>query len=227
MAKTLDDYLQLIPTQHRGKPKYEAMYSLIVEKYIEMQEFIESIPAEFDIDEAVGVQLDVIGIWVGLSRFLEEPIAGVYFTWGTVDINEGWGNGIWQGEFDPDTGLEAMPDSIYRIALKSKIVANHWDGSIPGAYEIWESLFLPEQLFMIITDRQDMSMDITLSGFPLSFAEIQIFIQEELIIKPAGVRIKNYFVTDGGPAFTWGIQENNNAVAGWGLGEWAEIFEGI
>ena len=223
MAKTVEDYLNLIPSQHRGKPKFEAMCSLIAGDYVYMQQFIESMPQEFDIDYAVGVQLDAVGLWVGLSRQLTQPIDGVYFTWNTSDPNEYWNSGVWKGEFDPATSIVEMGDSTYRLALKAKIAANHWDGTIPGAYEIWDILFSDVNLYLLIKDNQDMSMDFTLAGYGLSYAEIQIFIQEEFILKPAGVRIKNFYVTDG-PVFTWGLTTSSDVVGGWGVGSWAANY---
>ena len=190
MSKTIEDYLALVPSQHRGLPKFEAMYSLIAGDYVYMQQLIESMPKEFDINYAVGVQLDAVGLWVGLSRQLTTPITGVYFRWNTTDENEYWNSGVWSGQFSPEDAIFEMSDETYRIALKTKIAANHWDGTIPGAYEIWDILFSDINLFLLIKDNQDMSMDFTLCGYGLSYAEIQIFVQEEFILKPAGVRIK-------------------------------------
>lgn len=63
----------------------------------------------------------------------------MYFEWGREAV--GWARGSWKGLYDPETGMVRLPDETYRLLLKAKIGANRWDGTVPGAYEVWESAF--------------------------------------------------------------------------------------
>jgi hypothetical protein len=133
----LNPYLDLVTWQHQ-KPKYLATIAASVSAPTALQSLLGSIPHLFDIDYAVGVQLDVLGQWIGISRFIDILIENAYFSW---DDDPGWDSGLWVQEYEETTGLARLDDEHYRFILKAKIVANVWDGTIPGAYEAWDTLF--------------------------------------------------------------------------------------
>ena len=89
----------------------------------------------------------------------------VYFEWGREAV--GWARGSWKGLYDPETGMVRLPDETYRLLLKAKIGANRWDGTVPGAYEVWESAFADTGSLILMPDNQDMSVVIGLAGAPL------------------------------------------------------------
>lgn len=136
---TTAEYLALIPSQHQDKPRFIATAEVSVRPFVDMQELLLSLPQAFDIDEAAGVQLDAVGEWVGRNREIQQPIADVYFSWGTDGV--GWGAGYWQGIGDPDYGITVLSDEPYRALLKAKVMANVWRGDIAGAYAILAAAF--------------------------------------------------------------------------------------
>ena len=220
---TLAEYIELITSQHQDQPRYIATVTAGVDPFVGLQEVLRGMPADFDIDEAVGVQLDALGIWIGVSRRLSTPLVGVYFSWDDTP-ETGWESGSWQGEFDPDSGLVDLPDSDYRTLLKAKIAANSWDGTIPGAYEVWETVF-DEGQFITITDNQNMTMIIGISGDPLSTIEQAMLVNGLLPLKPSGVRITEYLIVpEPGPLFAWDIPAND-AFDGWDAGQWGKSLE--
>jgi len=97
-----EDYLNLITSEHRQKPKYVAMAEFTAEVYVHIQDVLTSMIPKFDVDTAVGDQLDIIGIWVGVSRNVRIPISGVYFSW-DGDYTVGWDFGVWQPNLTPST----------------------------------------------------------------------------------------------------------------------------
>ena len=125
---TVTEYTELITSEHKGRPKFEAMVSLVAGAFVGTNNTALSLPSAFDLDTAVGAQLDVVGKWVGLSRQVAVPLSGVYFAWNTSAV--GWNQGVWQGPFDPGTGLIDLDDGTYRILLRAKIGANSWDGTL-------------------------------------------------------------------------------------------------
>jgi hypothetical protein len=168
----------------------------------------------FDLDTAVGKQLDAVGVRVGCGRHLRMPLDGVYFAWDAEDV--GWSEGAWKGLYDPDMGMISLPDDMYRLLLKAKVAANRWDGTIPGAYEAWEIAFADLGSLILIQDNQDMSMAVGIAGTDSSRVFEQIILQGYIPIKPEGVRVTWYAVTpDGGALFAWDCDLDERALAGW------------
>lgn len=246
----IEDFLRLIPPEHRDKSKFVATVKLWLQPFVDNINLLDSLPGLFDLDTAVGQQLDFVGQWVGLTRYINEPLdvffsfdieglgfdEGVWYqgTWAYVvtfteeplDIyfsfdvqdydlvpndvylsfdtyglgfdegewyeqgdptfkkvpngthrNLGWDQGEWYEDGDPLTrqvgtstaipiggaggggvGLVALDDAAYRILLKARAVANQWDGSIPGAYRAWNTLFNPEGYQILIQDGEPQPM---------------------------------------------------------------------
>lgn len=214
---TTDEYLSLITSEHANRERFVETVRVSVSPFAKIQEVLKSLPREFDIDTAIGVQLDTLGIWIGRSRRVGSPISGVYFAWDETAA-VGWEGGVWKGVYDPDEGLVELPDDSYRLLLKAKIAANHWDGTIPGAYQVWESIFTGS--YLIIEDLQDMTMAIGVSGMPLSTLDTELLERGYLPLKPAGVRIRDYAVVPAaGVLFSWDM-ETSSAFAGWETGNW-------
>jgi hypothetical protein len=179
-------YLDLITSEHQDLPLYTAFLSVFLQGQVDLQNVLTSLPAAFDVDSAVGVQLDQVGVRVGISRAVSTPLTSVYFSWDTDGL--GWDQATWQGEFDPDTGITLLSDEAYRQVIKGKIAANHWDGTVAGAKEVWEMAFGPGMLKL--TDNQNMTVTMTWIG-----AAAPDVVTRQLItlgyfnLKPAGVSL--------------------------------------
>lgn len=119
----------------------------------------------------------------------------MYFEWGREAV--GWARGSWKGLYDPETGMVRLPDETYRLLLKAKIGANRWDGTVPGAYEVWESAFADMGSLILMQDNQDMSVVIGLAGTPLDAVMRNLLLQGYLPLKPEGVRVAWYAVAPG------------------------------
>lgn len=216
MMRSVDEYLELITSEHKDKPKYMTTVKRSLEPIVATQIFLLSLSEAFDLDKAIGKQLDAVGEWIGRSRRVDALITDVYFTWD--DDSLGWEYGVWKGQYDPDTGLVELPDDIYRLLLKAKIAANNWDGTISGAYEAWKIIFGNSAI--IIQDNHDMSMVVGIAGIPLTPLWEALLTQGYIPLKPEGVRINYYAITDGGEKlFAWDV-ENSDALAGWEQAGW-------
>lgn len=154
----VNDYLGLVTSEHNKQPRYMQTVSLSVQGSVDNINLLLAMPALFDIDTAVGDQLDKVGQWVGLTRYLEVPLQGVYFSWAPYPIAPsqvldfpGWGQGPW-ADAAPTSGLTRLDDFHYRILLKARVVANNWDGTKPGAVTAWNDLFAPEGYELFIQD---------------------------------------------------------------------------
>lgn len=219
MAADISKYIGLVTSEHSSAPDFLATLSLLVQPMADIAAAENAFSADFDLDAAVGVQLDAVGEWVGITRNLTVPLTGVYFSWGTANL--GWGQGTWKGPFDPSTGLVALPDDAYRILLKFKIAANQWDGTIPGAYAAFAALFQGQGFSVLIQDGEDMSMIIALVGSIPSAVTQALFLRGELALKPGGVRLTPYLPTvPSAPYFGFGVE--NASISGWGVGAWGD-----
>lgn len=212
-------YSDLITSQHQDKQKFVAMINVITDPSVDLQTVLNSIFESYDIDLAVKGQLDVDGLWVGLSRYIGQEITGVYFSWDDTD-ETGWNQGVWKGPFDPSTGLISLPDDSYRKLLKAKIAANHWDGTISGMSVIWNGVF--EGSIIIIQDIQNMSYSITIIGQTFSTLDKALLTGGYLPLKPAGIQIDSYFIAfSTNPVFGWDCDYSKGYFGGWDVGEWA------
>jgi hypothetical protein len=90
----------------------------------------------FDLDYAVGAQLDFIGAQVGANRTVA---------------------------FQPRAGVSpVLDDDTYRLLIKATIANNQWTGKQSALYAIWQNLFPGGKLTII--DNQNMSATVFLSG---------------------------------------------------------------
>lgn len=211
-----EDYLNLITSEHRQKPKYVAMAEFTAEVYVHIQDVLTSMVPKFDVDTAVGDQLDIIGIWVGVSRNVRIPISGVYFSW-DGDYTVGWDFGVWQPNLAPST-VTILPDDIYRTLIRAKIASNAWDGTTDGAYAIWDAVF--PDITILIQDNEDMSYDLAFVGGIIDSLTLALITEGYIPLKPEGVRVNTYFIpVDDGPLFGWDL--DTDLVKGWDEGSWA------
>lgn len=214
----LSEYAALITSEHSDKPRFMAVVSTLVQPLVDQMNLIESMPGKFDLDVAVGDQLDTIGVWVGVSRKIRTPLTGIYFSFDIAGL--GFDQGTWKGPFDPDTGLTVLDDDTYRLVIRAKIGANHWDGTLEQSAAILNSIF-DTDTHVFIEDHQDMSMTIGIAGKVPSAVFLALLAGGYIPLKPEGVRVNYTIVTtiDGSPLF--GFDMSNQLVAGFDVGAWS------
>lgn len=211
----LQDYLDLITSEHQDKPNFVATITAAVQVLIQIQDLLSSMGPIFDLDIAVGDQLDIIGQWAGISRTVSIPIDNVYFTW-DGDFSLGWDFGSWQPATAP-ANITVLPDDAYRTLIRGKIAANNWNGTTDGAYAIWDSIF--PDVTILIQDNQDMSYDLALVGGIIDSLTLALLTGGYIPLKPEGVRVNTYYVPiDSNPIFGWDLE--NDLVSGWDEGTW-------
>ncbi|OYV51320.1 MAG: hypothetical protein B7X10_00805 [Burkholderiales bacterium 21-58-4] len=216
----ISGYLALVPSANQ-KPKFLAVLSAVIQPFADMQSLCSTMPSPvFDLDYAVGQQLDMLGEWIGVTRNLEVPLTGVFFSLDTAGL--GLDEGILFGPYTPSDGLEQLPDEQYRLVLRVKIANNHWDGSLEGAYTLLNALFAGKVFTPFIQDLGDMTMSMGLAGGlvdPVSFA---LLTQGYLDLKPMGVTMVSYITPSvSGPIFALDLE--NTLFAGLDVGALATI----
>lgn len=213
----LTEYTALITSEHRDKSRFMAVVGALVQPLVDQMNVLQSMPGKFDLDNAVGVQLDDVGLWVGVSRKIRTPLTGIYFSFDIDGL--GFDQGTWKGPFDPDTGLTVLDDDTYRLVIRAKIGANRWDGTLESSAAILNSIFGADT-HVFIEDHQDMSMTIGIAGKVPSAVFLALLAGGYIPLKPEGVRVAYTIVTsvDGAPLF--GFDMNSDLVAGFDTGVW-------
>src|SRR6185437_8923083 len=214
---TLASYLARITSEHANKPKFAAYVTALIQPFLDSQALLRSLLTTFDLDTAIGVQLDAVGQWIGRTRFVKQPIANLYFSFDTVGL--GFDQGVWKGPFDPTDGLTKLDDDTYRALLKAKVILNSWDGSIAEAAEALGLLLNNPASIVTIQDNQDMTMTVGISGVVPSPLITALLEGGYLPINPEGVGV-NYEITSINSVALFGFDVDNATIAGWDKGAW-------
>jgi hypothetical protein len=228
---TLLDYIALIPPFNAGKPRFVNMLAALIQPMVDAQALLAALTADFDLDGAVGVQLDIVGQWIGRTRYLQVPKAGVYFSFddsddGTANSSPrtGFDQGVWLGKFDPTTALIAMPDDTYRKILKLQAIANEWDGTLPSIQAAFNAVYPG----VVVQDNGDvsgklMSMDVLIPGIEMNSLELAA-LQQDFPIKPSGVRV-NIIESSVTTTPLFGFDIDNSIIGGMDHGSWGIVIQ--
>jgi hypothetical protein len=185
--RTVADYLALIPSKHNKKAKFMASLSASVTPFAENTIVANSLQTLFDLDTATGIQLDIIGLWIGKPRRLVAPIDPYFFSFDIAGL--GFDQGIWKGPFDPVDHIVSLSDDLYRVVLKTKVLSNKWDGTNAGAAAIVAAFSNGTGYALTLTDNQDRTMTLGHTGAAPPALYVAIIQQGFIPPKPAGVSI--------------------------------------
>lgn len=244
------DYTGLLTSEHAGKPKFSAMVAAVAQCFVDQINVMQSIPDAFDLDTAIGVQLDAVGLWAGITRHVNTPL-NVYFSLDTANL--GFDQGSWQGPFDPGAGLTSLDDDTFRTLIRAKIAANHWDGTLEGAAQVLSIMFPPnisypavtmsdgtpvvaydpdsggtipvystldQTTYVFVQDNQDMTVTFGISQTIPSAILRALFSGGYLPLKPEGVSA-SYVVPSVNNTALFGFDVENKYISGLDSGSWA------
>ena len=157
-AQTVEYYSGLMTSEYQTSPNLLAWLAANVQLFLDIAACANSIPPSFDIDSAVGAQLDILGSLIGVSRTLP---------------------------FQPSNSVSPiLDDTTYRLLINATCMRNHWDGEIASLLSIWRQLF-PGSL-MFVYDQQNMTVNFYI-GMSLT-SIIQDLISNGFILpRPEGV----------------------------------------
>ena len=159
----IDTYLDLITSQHRGRERFMRVVETLLRPSDDIFEAAIYLDDEYDLDNATGVQEDVLGEFVGVQRTLP---------------------------YQPDKWISPVLDNeAYRNLLRAQIAKNQWKGGIYDIKELWNSLFGNG---IIIQDNQDMTIDVLTIGIYDQITK-EMVRQGLIVPKPQGVRVNYYF----------------------------------
>lgn len=213
--KSVANYTALITSWHATRPKFRATIETIAGPFVDLDEKNYSLIHDFDIDYAIGAQLDVVGQWVGRSRSVWQPAPNPWFS---LDYPlKGFDKGIWKGPYDLEEIRTDLPDEVYRRVLKSKILLNSWDGTTSSLESIIRIFFDDPETYVFVEDRQDMTISVCFTGkWPLGLF-LLLAENDYLPTRSAGVKTY-YLVTSIEEAPLFGFDANSDHIAGFDVG---------
>lgn len=219
MATFSEQYLLYLIKQYYEKPKAKAETKMLLESWEEISDFVQSFGATFDIDNATGETLDLIGRIVGLSRQVNNttPISLFGFS---LNSNA---NGFWSVT---NTNRQSAPffrlgqaiytplqlqDFEYRKFLKIKISKNTCSPYLVSD----DKISLQQVVFnafdgrAYVTDNKDQSLTLYVSP-TVDPDELRLIINLDILPRP--ITFNYRVIIQAEPSSTFGFSLNANAL---------------
>lgn len=191
-------YSDLLIIQYNDKPKAKATIETLVNSLIADNVMID-VKNAFDIDTAVGVQLDVLGKYIGMDRsykgtLFDELYFGFtdYFGYepplvtGFSDYADfSTKDGKFLGYEDVLSQNNLLEDEDYRLLLKLKIAQNNIDHSVASIDTALQEIF-GASVYMV----DDYNMTMIYFVPEETTALILAAIDKDVLLRPMGVGLK-------------------------------------
>lgn len=198
-------YVRLLVFQYQ-LPKAQAV-AAIVARVLMMDGLALAVRTAYRISTAVGVQLDVIGKYVGLSRNIGVPTSLPFFGFvrysGSGNNNNGFrsynnnlnSSGVFYRYGYSGTRATALSDTSYAFMIALQIILNSSDGTLYSIQKFLAAL-LPGAVTVV--DNHDMTLTYTITGV----LPVDATVLAQFLPKPMGVGIiiktNDFLVSDTG-----------------------------
>lgn len=178
-----------IYAQYRDKPKAVAWYEIARKLGGSIEAAAQAVRKSYDIDTAVGEQLNVIGRIVVAPRSF---VGSIPMNPALFDLTDG-------DEFGDDGAMFSalmidqdgqLSDDLYRLVIKAKIIKNNGDATIESILDGMNFL-LPRADVLRVTDGEDMSFSIEFYG-QITNLERYALLNAGLVPKPQAVRFNGF-----------------------------------
>ena len=184
-------YTNLIAGAMREKPKFQQWIYELTQPLEIARQRLAALQKDFDVDTAVGVQLDAVGARVGISRRMDDALTGIYFAFDGL-VSEGFDRGTWRQVYGSGNANYVLDDDAYRAVIKAKVLANQWDGSRGGAVEMIRKIcgyfnLNPNAVTITEVDSALMTVTVTMDRTEVPPVVWAVFYQGKIICVPAGV----------------------------------------
>ena len=188
MAAALDTvvayYASKLALQYRTLPKATATISILAKQAV-ADFFAEDIQNAYDLETAVGAQLDVLAKYIGVSRNSNIPTTAQFFGYALV-AGGGSVNG-YNSAVDPATNgflyervyasslpETAFTDEQFQFVLSLQIALNHFDGTLAYIQQMLADYFGGQ---VTVTDNLNMSLTYSVpDNFPISATVLASFL---------------------------------------------------
>lgn len=214
----IEYYQNLLIKQYWEKPNAFAEAGVIASGYGKVYDLLTDIVDGFDLDNAVGNQLDIIGRIVGAPRIVPFVLAKQAFGFDNNVNSVGFASKFnatrpgapFQSKFAPLYTSQQLDDFDYRFFIRAKIAVN-----IVGAVMVSdERLSIQDAINTAfngrayVLDNQDMSLTLYISS-EIDIERLRLINNLGLLPKPQAVRYK--LVVQASPETTFGFSNNDRS----------------
>lgn len=209
---SVEYYYGYVTSEYKQQPNFLTAIDVATQPFAETILLLQAIPSLFVLSTAVGDQLTKLGELIGVSRYVEIPITGVYFSLDSSTL--GLDQGSMQGEFDPSSGLTTIPDNIYLLLIQAQILLNSWNGTIPELYAALNPLLTG----LVIQDFGNGTMFYGLTTTQSVPLLTQLFLDGYFNLAPAGVQVLPPEISSPNGTPFFGFDAETAAVSGLDVG---------
>jgi len=205
----------LLIKQYWEKPRAKAEIEFRAQTWKTVSDFLAALDPAFDLDNAVGAQLDVLGRIVGISRNVPDVVPKVFFGFSINSTSAGFSDkfdqlrigGPFFDKFSlPFTDLQ-LNDNDYRFFIRVKASLNR-----SSAYLSSDEFVSIQSVILAAFDGRayvvdNLDMTLTLYVSPVvSLDRLRLIRVLNLLPKPQGVRYD--VITQAEPGATFGFSNN-------------------
>lgn len=218
MTTFVDEYTLLLITQYYSKAKARAEIEAIAGAFEQPYNVMRDFPDAFDVDEAVGDQLDKVGAIVGVPRTVPLVLAKIAF--GFVDNVNSRGfydkfvpaiSAPFYDKFTPPFTDQQLNDFDYRFLIKAKIAVNNTTAYISSDERISIQQVI-QQAFdgkAYVVDKKAMTLWLYISP-EIGLDRLRLLVTLNLLPKPQAVRYN--LIIQAEPGETFGFADCLNAI---------------
>jgi hypothetical protein len=215
----VSEYVNLLIKQYWEKPKANAEIAMKAGAWQKTFNWIDSFSEEFDLDNATGDRIDIIGRIVGIRRIIPLVVPKIAFGFSENANARGFDDKFlnlvdrspFQDRFEREYTDLQLDDITYRFFIKAKIAKN-----IGGPYLV-DDLGLSIQsaintLFdgsAYVLDKKDMTLALYVSP-QFNIDQLRAILQLNLLPKPQGVAYAE--IVQAAPGETFGFSDNVNSL---------------
>jgi hypothetical protein len=189
---TAAPYLSLITSEYNQQPAFMALADVLCAGVGDVTAGIEAIQPAFDLDAAVGAQLDIVGLWVGQPRIVPNVLVFGFFGFAddpaALQFGE-LGNPSVGGKFyelgEVFSGTTVLADPDYLTVIKARIVRNQSNGTLSAIENALQFIFgVPSY----VVDMGTLSLALTVAS-QVTPTDEALLLGLDLLPRPAGVEI--------------------------------------
>jgi len=213
------EYVNLLIKQYWEKPKAYAEIGMKAGAWRKTFEWIDSFSEEFDLDNATGDRLDIIGRIVGIKRTVPFVVPKIAFGFDENVSARGFDDKFspladrapFQDKFERAYTSLQLDDTAYRFFIRARIAKN-----VGGPYladdqglaiqEVVGTLF---DGLAYVLDKKDMTLTLYVSP-QYNLDNLRAILRLGLLPKPQGVRCA--VIVQAGPGETFGFADNVNSL---------------
>jgi hypothetical protein len=186
-------YDRLLIWQYQAKPRARATATLLNDTFAETWRGLASLPFALSINDATGVNLDLVGKHVGQSRVLTGLAPRNLFVFDGA-VGGGFSRGTFGGArfyrlADPLTESVRLDDEDYRFLIRCRVARNYMTGTIENISDLLEFIFGPGSA---VYDQYDMTVSVLIRAESITAFKRYAVQDLDILPRPAGVGIKFY-----------------------------------